>query len=42
MARVVDKSPETCKKCCQYSKGTCLVLSINVRKYGKPKECMKK
>lgn len=30
---------ERCKKCLQYSKGTCLVLNVNVRKYGKPKEC---
>lgn len=30
---------DKCKKCPQYSKGTCLVLSVNVRKYGKPKEC---
>lgn len=28
-----------CKDCPQYSKGTCLVLSVNVKKYGKPKEC---
>ena len=28
-----------CKECPQYSKGTCLVFSCNVDKYGKPKEC---
>lgn len=28
-----------CKKCVQYSNGTCLVFSVNVKKYGKPKEC---
>lgn len=30
---------ERCKSCPQFSKGTCLVLSVNVKKYGKPKEC---
>lgn len=29
-----------CKDCIQYSKGTCLVFSVNVKKYGKPKECI--
>ena len=28
-----------CENCPQYSDGTCLVLSVNVKKYGKPKEC---
>ena len=28
-----------CEQCPQYSNGTCLVLSVNVKKYGKPKEC---
>ena len=28
-----------CKDCPQYSNGTCLVFSMNVQKYGKPKEC---
>lgn len=28
-----------CKKCIQYSNGTCLVFSVNVKKYGRPKEC---
>ena len=28
-----------CKKCPQYSNGTCLVFSVDVKKYGKPKDC---
>lgn len=28
-----------CEKCLQYSHGTCLVLNVNVKKYGRPKEC---
>lgn len=42
MARIPDKSPKVCKECCQYSDGVCLVLSVNVRKYGKPSECTKR
>lgn len=34
-------APEKCKNCPQYSKGTCLVFSVNVNKYGTPKECRK-
>ena len=33
------KSGLRCEQCPQYSKGTCLVLSVNIKKYGKPKEC---
>lgn len=28
-----------CKKCPQQSEGTCLVFSVNIKKYGRPKEC---
>lgn len=28
-----------CNKCPQYSHGTCLVFSVNIDKYGKPKDC---
>lgn len=28
-----------CKKCPQQSDGNCLVFSVNLRKYGRPKEC---
>lgn len=42
MARIKDMSPKVCKQCCQFSKGTCLVLSVNVSKYGQPKECTRR
>lgn len=29
-----------CETCPQFSKGTCLIFSVNVYKYGKPKECV--
>lgn len=35
----MTKERLACYKCPQYSNGTCLVLSVNVKKYGKPKEC---
>lgn len=28
-----------CKDCPQYSNGTCLVFSVDVKKYGKPSDC---
>lgn len=28
-----------CYTCPQYSRGSCLVFSVNIKKYGKPKEC---
>lgn len=31
--------PDLCKQCGQLSHGTCLVFSVNVHKYGMPKEC---
>lgn len=41
MSKGPDRTPSVCKKCCQFSKGVCLVLSVNVSKYGKPAECTK-
>ena len=41
MPKTKDITPAVCKKCCQFSNGTCLVLSVNVSKYGKPQECTK-
>ena len=37
--RNVSLTPDICKTCPQYSKGVCLVFSVNVNKYGKPLEC---
>lgn len=36
---MTKKAKLACLQCPQYSNGTCLVLSVNVKKYGKPKEC---
>ena len=37
--RTASLTTEICKNCPQYSKGVCLVFSVNVAKYGKPLEC---
>lgn len=39
MAAKRETAPHVCRKCPQFSNGTCLVLSVNVRKYGQPTEC---
>lgn len=31
--------PQKCAKCSQFRTDTCVVFSVNVKKYGVPKEC---
>lgn len=39
--RKANKTGLVCDKCPQFSRGTCLVFSVNIYKYGMPKECKK-
>lgn len=39
MARYNILIPDKCLNCPQFRKDTCVVFSVNIKKYGIPKEC---
>ena len=39
--KFAKKTGLICDKCPQYRDGNCLVFSVNVAKYGKPRDCRK-